>query len=271
MSVKVVKANGELEEYSEDKIRQSASRVGVPTSLQDDMLSEIRSKLYDEIPTREIFEIIKSYLKKSPQPHLSIKYDLRDALAELGPSGYPFEKYLSHLLEELGYHCQINEQLAGECVTHEVDILADKDGTTYFIEAKFHSKPHQRTDVKVPLYIRARYDDLSANFPGQTQSWIITNTRFSSDAISYSNCRTIKLTSWGYPKGEGIMDLIETTKLFPITMLDTLTKDDKQTLLSAGIVVCRQLVQKQHAALIPSSRRASVLNQISAICIDHSE
>lgn len=269
MSVKVRKANGETENYSEDKIRDSASRVGVPPEMQTEMLAEIRSRLYEGISTSEIYTMIKGYLARSDRPYLSAKYNLKASLAELGPSGYPFEQYAAALLQAKGYLTQTNQILAGKCVTHEVDIVAVKDGIQYFIEAKFHSNSNQRTDVRVPLYIRARYEDLASRLGASTAPWIITNTRFSSDAITYAVCRDIKLTSWGYPRGEGIMDLIESTRLHPVTMLEILTPEDKRLLLSQNIVLCRQLVADPKAAsLIPAIRRDQVVEQARKICAD---
>jgi hypothetical protein len=267
MAVKVMKTNGETEIYSEQKIRASASRVGVPPALIDELLAEIRSKLYEGIPTSEIFEIIKSYLRHSTQPHLAAKYNLKSALAELGPSGYPFEQYVAALLSATGYTTITNQILMGKCVSHEVDVVAEKGGIKYFIEVKFHSSPAQRTDVRVPLYIHSRYEDLSSRIEGHTEPWIVTNTRFSSDAIAYANCVNIRLTSWGYPNGEGIMDLIEKTKLHPVTMLDNLTPEDKRLLLSQKVVLCKQLVgNSKNLALIPPVRRAIVAEQAERIC-----
>lgn len=269
MGVKVTKATGVIEEYSEDKIRTSAKRVGVPDTFIAEMLAEIRAKLYDGIPTSEIFRIVRDYLAHSDKPHLASKYNLKAALAELGPSGYPFEQYVSALLQEEGYITKTNEIMMGKCVSHEVDVIATKDGIQYFIEAKFHTNPSQRTDVRVPLYIRARYEDISAKIGDLTAPWIVTNTRFSSDAIAYSNCVGIRLTSWGYPQGEGITDMIERTNLHPLTMLDTLTTEDKKLLLSQNIVVCRQLLlDKKAAELIPEIRRQQVLDQVRHICED---
>ncbi|MFH2019408.1 MAG: restriction endonuclease [bacterium] len=267
MAIKVTKVNGEKEDYSEEKIRASATRVGVPKALQNEMLDKIRSTLYDEIPTSDIFKTIKSYLAKSPHPYLSAKYDLKTALAELGPSGYPFEQYVAALLSKEGYLTTTNQIIKGKCVSHEVDVVASKNGVTYYIEAKFHSSPSQRTDVRVPLYIYARYLDLSEHQPGKTEPWIITSTRFSSDALSFAQCRNIKLTSWGYPQGEGIMDLIERTGLHPITILDSLTPEDKRLLLSQDVVVCKDLVSDPQAqALIPTNRRQAIIKQASLIC-----
>lgn len=270
MSTMITKADGTKEVYNEEKIRSSAARVGVPIELQDSLLEEIRGRLFDGISTKEIFNTIKEFLHNSDSPHLAMKYNLKGALAELGPSGYPFEKYISMLLQGIGYTTQINQTLSGSCVTHEVDVLASKDDVTYFVEAKFHKNPSQRTDVRITLYIKARYDDLSLNWKtGKTQAWIVTNTRFSTDAIKYGECNNIKLTSWGYPKGEGITDLIERTGLHPITIIDDLSKEDKFRLLSAGIVTCAQLLNEKNHHLLPQKLLDELIPEIEAICTHH--
>lgn len=267
MPTQVTKADGTKEPYSEEKIKTSASRVGVPEGIQTEMLMSIRDRLYDGIKTSEIFQMIKGFLREAGSPHLAMKYNLKEALSELGPSGYPFEKYLSLLLENVGYRTQVNQTIMGGCVAHEVDVVADKDKVTYFIEAKFHKSPTQRTDVRVALYIKARYDDLSIAWKsGKTRPWIVTNTRFSTDAIKYSECQKIRLMSWGYPKGEGIMDLIEHTGLHPITIVDQLSGSDKMRLLSAGIVSCRQLLNPANHHLVSQDFIVSILPNLELIC-----
>ncbi len=270
MPTLIVKKDGTKEPYNEEKIRISATRVGVPSSLQNDMLMVIRDRLYDGIPTVEIFSMIKEFLRQSDSPHLAMKYNLKDALAQLGPSGYPFEKYVAMLLGDIGYQTQTNRTLSGSCVTHEVDVVAVKDNVTYFIEAKFHKNPAQRTDVRVALYIKARYEDLKSNWQsGETRPWIVTNTRFSTDAIKYCECQNIKITSWGYPQGEGIMDLIEHTGLHPITIVDGMSSGDKMRLLSAGVVTCRQLLDPANHHLLSGDFIKTILPQVTQLCQNH--
>lgn len=270
MTTLITKFDGSKESYNEDKIRASATRVGVPDSLQTQMLQTIRDRLYDGITTKEIFLMIKEFLQNSPAPHLAMKYNLKEALAQLGPSGYPFEKYVALLLTDVGYRTQINQTIMGGCVPHEVDVLAEKDSITYFIEAKFHKNQGQRTDVRVALYIKSRYDDLKSNWKiGETRPWIITNTRFSTDAIKYGECQNIRLTSWGYPKGEGIMDLIEHTGLWPITIIDGMSDSDKMRLLTSGVVTCRQLLDPSVHSLVSQDFLHRILPQLSQICANH--
>lgn len=267
MTTQVTKIDGSQEPYNEEKIRTSASRVGVPTELQNEMLQSIRDRLYDGIKTSDIFLMIKEFLRNAGSSYLATKYNLKDALSQLGPSGYPFEKYVSLLLNEVGYITKINQIIAGSCILHEIDVLAEKDNSTYFIEAKFHKNQSQRTDARVALYIKARYDDLKSNWHhGATRPWIVTNTRFSTDAIKYSECQNIRLMSWGYPKGEGIMDLIEHTGLHPITIIEELSQNDKIRLFAAGIVTCKQLLSPAGQALVPTAVRPIILTHLEHIC-----
>jgi len=267
MTTLITKFDGTTEPYNEEKIRNSATRVGVSESLQEEMLKSIRDRLYDSISTREIFSMIKEFLHNSGSSHLALKYNLKLALAQLGPSGYPFEKYIALLLAEQGYHTITNQIIMGSCVSHEVDVLATKDHITYFIEAKFHKNHGQRTDVRVTLYIKSRYEDLKSNWKnGESKPWIITNTRFSTDAIKYAECQNIRLTSWAYPKGCGIADMIETTGLHPITILDNLSDEDKTRLVTSGIVTCRQLIDPTNHSLVSTDFLNSILPNLSKIC-----
>ena len=267
MTTLVTKIDGTTEPYNEEKIRSSANRVGVPENLQTEMLESIRDRLYDGIKTNEIFLMIKDFLRQTNSPYLAMKYNLKAALSELGPSGFPFEKYIALLLGAVGYRTQVDQIILGSCISHEIDILAQKDNITYFIEAKFHKNAFQRTDAKVALYIKARYDDLKSNWhSGETAPWIFTNTRFSTDAIKYCECQQIRLTSWSYPQGEGIMDLIEATGLHPITIVDGLSGEDKARLLSAGVVTCRQLQDPANHSLLSHKFIRTILPQLSQIC-----
>src|SRR5689334_22564871 len=115
MTTMVTKVDGTKEIYNEEKIRTSATRVGVPKDIQAEMLDHIRGRLYDGITTSEIFSMIKEFLHTSSVPYLAMKYNLKEALAQLGPSGYPFEQYLALLLSEVGYTATTNQTIAGAC------------------------------------------------------------------------------------------------------------------------------------------------------------
>jgi predicted RecB family endonuclease len=53
----------------------------------------------------------------------------------LGPSGFLFEQFFSEILKNYGYKTKINVFLKGKIITHEIDIIAEKN-KKYMIECK---------------------------------------------------------------------------------------------------------------------------------------
>ena len=167
---------------------------------------------------------------------------------ELGPSGFPFEKFIAEILRGKGYTTQTGVMVQGKCVKHEIDVIAEKDNEHFMIECKYHNHPGTICDVKVPLYIYSRFKDVEAAWlqvPGHHlkfhQGWVVTNTRFSVDAIQYGTCMGLYLLGWDYPVKGSLNEQIERSGLYPITCLTTLTKGEKQNLLTSNIVLCREI------------------------------
>lgn len=129
-------------------------------------------------------------------------------------------------------------KIRGKCVSHEVDVVAKKENQYIIVECKFHSEEGRNSDVKIPLYINARYIDILNFYVGSEKSespnnsWVVTNTRFTGDAQQYGNCVGLYFLSWDYPKGNGLKDRIDQYRLYPITVSTLLSKREKQVLLS---------------------------------------
>lgn len=91
----VVKRSGEREEYSEEKVRRSMNRVGVPDNLKPEVLQHIRQKFENsEMSTDDVFHHIMEFLEPRDRKS-SLRLNLREAIFDLGPTGFPFEQYLS--------------------------------------------------------------------------------------------------------------------------------------------------------------------------------
>ena len=73
-----------------------------------------------------------------------------------------------------------------------------------------------------------------------TPGWVVTNTRFTEDALQYGNCCGLYLLSWDYPKNDGLKDRIDRLGLYPITVSTLLTNREKQFLLSRDIVLVQR-------------------------------
>jgi hypothetical protein len=246
----ITKASGDQELFSPEKLAQSLKNAGATDNIIDFIENQIQ--MHEGMTTREIYRTAFTLLRR--QNHaFAARYSLKKAIMELGPTGYPFEQFVGQLLANSGYEVLVGQVVQGQCVTHEVDVIASQNHTQCLVECKFFNSQGKFANVKVPLYIRSRVDDIVAyreKLPeyGQTrfQGWVVTNTRFTEDALTYGRCAGLHMVSWDYPKKHSLKVMIENHGLFPITALTGLNHKNKQHLLSRGIVLCHQLYQNIH-------------------------
>lgn len=248
--MKVIKANGEEIFFETDKIRRSLERAGASKEVIQKVLSETEKQLYDRIPSKAIYKIVFKNLKKLNHGTAG-KYHLKNAIMELGPAGFPFEKFIANILEADGYYTQTDQIVQGHCIKHEVDIIAEQGNKHLMIECKFHGTSGNICHVKNALYVYARFLDLekiglnkSRHAQKFHQGWLVTNTRFSSDAEKYGKCVGMVLLSWNYPRGNSLREIIDRKGLYPITCLSCLSKNEKQTLLNHNIVLCKTIYER---------------------------
>ncbi len=271
----IKKSNNEVELFLFEKLRSSLQSTGACKDLVDSIVTKIQSEVYDGISSNKIYKKAFALLKKHNRASAS-RYSLKRAIFDLGPTGYPFERLVGALLKEKGYKTQVGVILEGECVTHEIDVLAEKDGNVYAIECKFHSDSKSTSSVRIPLYINSRFLDIqkqwNTNSKHKThlkQGWLVTNTRFSEDAINYGKCVGLNLLSWDYPKDNGLKANIDTYALYPITTLTTLSKKEKHQLIDSDVILVKELVnasgKMKHIGL-SDLRINRVLDEVSNMC-----
>jgi len=268
--VLITKASGVIVPFSEEKLKASLKRSGADEIVIADIVDEIRGKLYSGIPTKKIYKLAFNKLKEKSKPSAA-KYQLKRAIMELGPSGYPFECFIGEILKSQGYLTSVGQFVNGECVTHEIDVIAEKDNYYFMIECKYHNLPGTMSDVKVPLYIQARFKDVEKKWLEIAehqnkihQGWVVTNTKFTTDAIKYGTCAGLHLLSWDYPEKENLKNQIDTLRLYPVTCLTSLTKVEKQKLLDAKIVLCKDIYENQNLLMkagVKQTRISTILNE----------
>jgi len=263
--VSVVKSDGSIEPFRQEKVRASIQRAGISDEIQNLAVAHVKAKLYDFIPTSEIYHHISEFLDKSAQPFNRTKYRLKHAIMEFGPTGYPFEDFVAELLKTNGYQASTRQVLNGKCVKHEIDIIAQKDGVRSMIECKFHNRMEGHTQVHVSLYTKARFDDLK-DIHKLNEVWLVTNTRITSDALNFALCSKIKVISWNYPEGNGLRDLIEKSRLHPITVLTSLSQAQKQDLLNNHTVLCKNISSALNILNLPEDKKQSVLEEAKFVC-----
>lgn len=272
---KVTKTSGEKASFSLNKLRNSLKHSGADEKLIKQILDSVRDELYQGISTREIHNRAFAMLKRKKSIFAS-KYKLKKAIYELGPTGFPFERFVAALLDHLGYSTKVGTVMQGICVTHEIDVVAEKNGEITIVECKFHGEEGRNCNVKVPLYIKSRYTDVKTHWNNKKDStnilnvgWVVTNTRFTKDAIEYGNCAGLYLLSWDYPKDNGLKDRIDRLGLYPITVSTLLSNREKQFLLARDVVLCRQLIKDQffldHLG-VSEVRKEKIRSEIGLLC-----
>lgn len=272
----VIKASGNISSFSEEKFISSLVRAGASLEHAQSILEQLRPKIFEGITTKRIYRIAHSLLKKYTGG-LAGKYSLKRGIMELGPSGFPFEKYVSEVLRLQGYSTTTGQIVKGQCVNHEIDVIAEKDNHHYMVECKYHNQPGNVSDVKVPLYIQARFKDVEAAWkllPGHEekfhQGWVVTNTRFTSDAIQYGQCCGLRLIGWDYPAGGSLSFMVDQLGLYPLTCLTTLTKKEKEDLLGRKVVLVRELCDDQRLLSyvgVREPRLGLVLKECELLCV----
>lgn len=245
--IMVTKTDGRVVSFDPNKITNVLRRIGVEDQDIDFILKQIYKVIYEGIPTKKLYQIVFNTLKKKDRS-LAGRYNLKNAIFALGPSGFPFEEYVGSLFKAEGYSVTTGITVQGKCVDHEVDVVAENISELNMMECKFHSTKKTYCSVQHSLYIRARFwdietkweqdrTDLSKKFSGS----LVTNTRFTTDAITYGTCSGLKMMSWDFPLNNSLKDRIDNLGLHPVTAIVSLSQKEKQKLLNLGVVLCKSL------------------------------
>ena len=269
--VLITKADGEREPFEPEKLEQSLERAGASSTTRAKILSHILQELREGMLTEEIYRHAFELLRREEKMPVAARYSLKRAIFALGPSGFPFELFFAEVLRAHGWKTHSDVIVMGRCAGHEVDVLAEKAGKRVAIEAKFHNDPGGKTDIKDALYVHARHLDLQQSPDPASrvqEGWLVTNTRFTRNAIHYAQCSNLTLIGWEYPQGRGLMHWIEEAKDHPLTALTTLSEGEKRRFMEKKIVLCKH-VQDRHTLQqfgIKPSAIPGVLEEANRLC-----
>jgi ATP cone domain-containing protein/restriction endonuclease len=255
----VKKSSGDIVPFSIEKLELSLFRAGASPDLSQHIIKKITDDYVEGITTRNIHNKAFHMLRNASYSYAA-KYKMKQAILELGPSGYPFEEYISYLLQYQGFTTEVGLIMNGNCVRHEVDVYAKNEEKEIIIECKHHRTYSYKSDIKVALYVHARSLDIinqlkEVNPDKKYRTWLVTNTRFSKDAIAYGKCQDMYLLSWDYPINGNLPDRIALSGLYPISCLCSLTKKEKQLLLDKEIVLCRQILENPDLLIDINNRK----------------
>ncbi len=268
----IKKASGEKEPFNPQKLITSLRNAGATQHDAEEIAANISNWLTDGITTKRIYARAYQLLRKRNKGHAT-RYNLKQALIQLGNTGYPFESLIGEIFRRQGYKTEVGVMAEGRCITHEMDVIATKGRRQIIMECKYAQSQGKHVGIQVPLYVKSRVDDIIEKRK-QLQEFsqyrftacVVTNTRFSDDSIQYARCAGVKLLAWDYPAGNGLKELLEKHRILPLTIIKNLTKKEKAELMKRGIVTFSQL-RKQIKALesfnIPRRRHRELLKEVN--------
>jgi hypothetical protein len=273
--VYIKKADGTLEPFDPAKLAESLENSGGSPTIVERVLAHVSSELVNGMSSADVYRHAFEVLHRESRP-AAARYSLRRALTELGPNGFPFEKFVAHIFKIWKYETLTDQIVKGKCVEHETDVVAWNKEKLVMVEAKFHNEFGLKSDLKVALYVKARIDDILAAGPifdygGQHRSlsegWLITNTKFTEQAIKYGSCTGLKMIGWNYPPQGNLHDIIVSSKLHPFTCLANLSNVYKKNLLERGVILCKDITPKilQEAGMDGAGIDA-VMHEIGDVC-----
>lgn len=276
----VIKKDGTEQVFNPQKLRNSLIQSGATKDVVSEIVNHINKEISNGVTTDWIYTHAFDLLKKASEDNAParFRYSLRRAVSELGPSGFPFEKYVAEVFSAHGYNTMVGKKIKGKCVTHEVDVIAETQDEKITAELKFHNKLVIKTDLKVALYVNSRFQDiLDTGYYGDKKArpFLITNTKFSSNAIKYAECEgTLELMGWDYPrKGrKNLHEFIQTSQIHPVTALTSFSKKDHQVLIQAGFIICRDIMKNngkdvRQLGLIKPKKIQAAIEEIDTICL----
>jgi Restriction endonuclease/ATP cone domain len=273
--MKIIKHSGDIVDFNRSKLKLSLMKSVANENIVDGVITSIEKEIYEGISTKRIYKLAFSLLKKASNAHAA-RYNLRTAIELLGPAGFFFEKYIARLFTSEGYQTKTNLILQGKCISHEIDVMIKKDNVIAMVECKFHERRESNSDVKVPLYILSRFNDLKdkqhqifSNKDAISKCWIITNNRFTTDAVIFATCSNLNLLSWDYPKNNNLRTKIDTNNLYPITCLTTLSIAEKNKLLILNIIMVKEIINNAESLEkigLSENRIKNALKEASELC-----
>ena len=111
--IMVTKSDGRIVPFDPNKIIKVLYTVGADEQVINLVLSQIDKITYDGISTKKLYRTIFKNLKKLDKP-IAGRYNLKNAIFALGPSGYPFEKYVGSLFTAEDYSVETGIKVPGK-------------------------------------------------------------------------------------------------------------------------------------------------------------
>lgn len=270
----IIKADGTKEVFDPVRFAVSLQKAGAGEHTAERITKTVSATLVPGATSKEIYSRAFALLRREARP-IAARYALRRALLELGPTGHPFEDFISHLYRAEGWDVETRKIMKGKCVSHEVDFYASHAEQSEFLaaELKYHNDPGYKTDLKVALYVKSRFDDIFACDPKMRscpidRGILITNTKFTSEAIAYAECSGVELLGWGYPAENNLFMRMSRARVYPITAVTGLSGAEKKLLIENRTVAVDEVLKDRRLLdplRLPSERVGELIAEVEGL------
>jgi len=274
--LKITKASGSTQAFDSGKLCKSIQNAGADEETAKNVCEKVKNEIKPGDSTSKIFRKVFRYLSKE-NIELSARYALERAINSLGPAGFLFEQYIEAVLQSLGYETKRNVFIEGQCITHEIDVIADKGNERYLVEAKYRNGHKIKTHIDQVMYADARLADIKRKAQKESSEYtyhmiVMTNAYFTKNSIDYSECRDIKLFGWRYPKDVNLMTVADEYRLYPVTVLPSLTNNALGKFAKNKVILLQDLIPYSVDDLenkfgIDSAISEKLYNEIHAILV----
>jgi hypothetical protein len=267
----VTKWDGRRERYDRAKVVRTLARLCVPTPLAGEIADQVERQLHDGISTTKIADLVRQELERH-SALVAFRQDLRSALARM-QGGADFEAFVRLVFASQGYTVHSSRTIQGETGRHEVDGILEQEGHFTLLEIKHHRDPHHRVSFDVINTARTKWTDIQEHRrkafrqPGFDGFLVVTNARFTENAVQHAEESGIQLVGWNVPSGRGLEQLIEEKQVYPITTIGELVDAERDAITGEGILTLQQLLKdaKPRRLGLPKNRIAQLKKEAQRI------
>ena len=102
----VKKASGEQEPFSKEKLERSLVNAGAKPEIISKIIHDINNWVTTGLTTKKIYQRAFSLLRRERSANAN-RYKLKQAIYEMGPSGYPFETLIGEIFKLKGFSAEV--------------------------------------------------------------------------------------------------------------------------------------------------------------------
>ncbi|MBI2476584.1 hypothetical protein HYV72_00260, partial [Candidatus Uhrbacteria bacterium] len=104
--MQIIKSDGKLANFDEARLARALDRARVDKAIAQEIMRDITKLVRPGTSTQLIHDRVLHALEEHDLT-AAARFNLKHAMLNLGPSGFPFEQYFARLMQAYGWHTQV--------------------------------------------------------------------------------------------------------------------------------------------------------------------